>query len=333
MDANRIQNQFLALSASLTSGNKPVDGIVDVLLGRSASSGSASGGSRALRDSQPDSASFEEAAKPVNTQIETTPKPKRMRRGKTNDPERLDGNVEIASNPKGGSGGSGKNGSRGRPKKDWTAEMKKELELFAESTEGSVVYWGSEARTKVKDLQKEEADMKTRKTNSRELTEVEEMQLLLKQVSIIIALIRCAAEHGLSSEQFAKCYDHQTALMALPPVVKIDFPGHIRWARHARGISGTELVERWLARVDSAELRRNGVKDVSAEQERQWAERFAGVLRVSDGKQRTAQLHELFQIEMTVELEPTVSDFVFALASILHISQLDGLEQNCLHSR
>ena len=72
--------------------------------------------------------------------------------------------------------GEGAAGGAGRKTDDWGAKAQLECDGFAKPGERDPFWWGSEAKTKVKGIEKWSNGMRQRCRNSSDMNEVEQLQ-------------------------------------------------------------------------------------------------------------------------------------------------------------
>ena len=332
-DAKGLQAQFAAIAGSLGRGSaghtvaKALDNILepttDTQDGASASvvdggdSSESLGGSGATGQGE-SNGTLKEAPKPRGKTV-TKGKAKAKAASKPSSTE--------STTPKASPAKSINSDGRGRPKKDWLKEVELELAMFAASPKEDPIYWGSEARTKVKELEKKTTDIKNRLRATNDIDEDRQLKYCIKCIGIEKSMIGVVSDHGLESKEFEKTFDLQVASMELPPKCDVKFPAHLKQSRYAKDIASTEVVERWLHRCSSAQLRKNGIANVVEEQARQWSARLAGIWRLTDPKERSDQLAKVCDLEIDYDLENDVEGFVTAMATLLGIDAYDALTE------
>jgi hypothetical protein len=122
--------------------------------------------------------------------------------------------------------------SRGRPQKDLCLEVAKMQEYFSASDALDPNYWGSEARTLLKEIAEKKKAIEKRIKEATEHQLVDAMHIALKRLIVIEAIVQTVMNHGMDSDEFQKCFDFHATAMNLDTEISVDFPPHIRWARY-----------------------------------------------------------------------------------------------------
>lgn len=234
------------------------------------------------------------------------------------------GGVSSASTP-----ASSKKGARGRPKKDLKTDVDAHLQKFLTAPPTDPSWWGPEAKTQVKVLQNLSKDILARLKTSTDLNEIATLGASNKQLTSMTELVEEARVHGVSSNEFKQVYDLMLTRLQLEPIVTLELPPHLKYARHKIDIQATDSHERWLQWVTTEELKKQGLKDkdIASEQEKLWSERIASVLKLRDSKEALAAFKILFDIERTYDLEEPLSEFVMNFGVLLSYESFEDLEE------
>lgn len=107
---------------------------------------------------------------------------------------------------------------------DWQDIVAKEMQAFASSTAVCAFWWGAEAQTKVKDLEKKQEQTGHRVRNSNDLEEVKSLRSMSKQLGIIKTVLETANVHGAESVEFRSVLDLQYKQANLEPTVIVERP-------------------------------------------------------------------------------------------------------------
>ena len=237
--------------------------------------------------------------------------------------------VRITPRPKPSGGGkvvgSAKKTARGRPQKDRLPEVDEIAHAFQTSKETDPSFWGAEVKTQIKHTAAL-AKVLVKMMQDAPVDEAPAMNVALKKLQAIIAIITVAKDHTLESKEFREEYDMQLTKLRLEPVTEVAFPPHVRWARHKQDIRDTEDVDRWLDRVSVEKLREAGVLCIADEQDKLLATRFASYLKVPDEHTRSGLLRRLFDADKEVDLDDGgVDEFYDAMVVILAHNEIQDL--------
>ena len=135
---------------------------------------------------------------------------------------------------------------RGRPALNLLGDVAKEAQLFSESDESDVLWWGREVATKKKDLTLQRSRLQQRMRNSKDLEEVADLKVAERKLNVMVSLVEAAQKHGVGSTGFMAVFEIQVSMLNLaqPPLDLVLPP----WLHHSQGIvSRSTRQAPWIA--------------------------------------------------------------------------------------
>ncbi len=109
--------------------------------------------------------------------------------------------------------------TRGRKAKDHGAIMDKLAQEFADAPPSSPLYWGSEAKTGMKQFETLNKEIQARIKKSTVDEEIDKLRVLLKQTCSIFNVLQAVHDHGLGTAKFAEVFDMTITSTNLEPKV------------------------------------------------------------------------------------------------------------------
>ncbi|CAK0852432.1 unnamed protein product, partial [Prorocentrum cordatum] len=255
--------------------------------------------------------------------LETKPKPARKSGGKA-----------AAAGQASTSAGAKK--KAGKPPKKWGPVIEAVRTSFANSSSNDPNFWGSEAKTQIKQMNAYSKDILSRCRKTTDAEEVTTLERLMKELVVMIAFVTVVKDHGVDSEQFKEVHDLQVeglpmgqrdvnaiaaevTSMGLAPVVTLTLPTHIKWARHKMDIRDTDDTGRWFSRISTRDLAQVGFggSALQTEQDKLVSVRLAAALKLKSKKERLDALGDLFDMDRELDLVDNVKDFCEALTVLI----------------
>lgn len=157
------------------------------------------------------------------------------------------------------------------------------------------------------------------------MSDITQLKVAEKKLNSMISFVETIEKSGLDSAEFKEAHDFAMTTLSLDPAVDLPLPAHVSFARHKLDIRNTECLERWLDRVSTSALKKQGTVDIAEEQAAVFAERFAAMLKEKDPLERATNLQTVFSIERQYDLEEPCSSFAQAFAALLSYDQFEAL--------
>ena len=270
------------------------------------------------------------AAKPgrksaAKTQAQPRARPQACASGDTGGAN--DGTPACAS---GNTGGATAKKGKGRPKKDMSVETgvaHQYLVALRDKLPNDTTWFGPEYQTQVKEFKGVLDVLAKRIADSREMCEVTMLLKSQKAITAISDVIDVVGAHGLDSEEFVQTYDFHQTQLNIDPMVVVEFPFHVTWARHEHTINTTGSDDRWLQKVRTSELRKHGALDPNREQVKLVCQRISLLLKAPNQETCEQQMKEFFSPEREFAFSSDVSDFADALVVSLHFDSFPDIDQ------
>ena len=213
------------------------------------------------------------------------------------------------SPPQGDDGAAGAK-KRGRAPKDHEVFVRQEVQEFLKADATTSLWWGADAKTKLKDLTAKHKEITARISRCHCPDEDVKLNKCIKALSFMMALVEVVLRHGSGSTEFKRIYDLQDSRLRLPPIIEhLDFPNHLKSLRWQMDTADIGNVGIWLRRTSSSSLKSSGVADIQGEQMRLWSERMADLVRGNTLHRQRMREHFNTDIEYDVE----ESSFAFLL--------------------
>ena len=230
--------------------------------------------------------------------------------------------AKAKATPLGGAGGG--QAGRGRPSKNMMEEAMKMHAEMMKTDPSDKLWWGTESKTQAKVLRDAAKATNGKLKKATDLDTSNELQKAEKVFKAMLALVEVASAHGFLGSKFDDEFDNILGKLTLDPAVELKWPKFITWARSKADIQSTSDDQRWMARLSSEALVRNGVaKDkVASEQFRLVAERVSKYLKLNKG-----EIAVLFNLESAFPFDDKVSAVCEGIAACLHYESFDGLEE------
>ena len=151
---------------------------------------------------------------------------------------------------------------------------------------------------------------------------------LSKQLWAMIAIVKIVADHGLDSDEFKKTYDLVETQLELEPQAILDMPAHVKFARLKHDLRHIGDAQRFLLRITSDELKKNGATNLSDEQASCFATRLTLELKRKEYADTIAGLRALFSMNIDWELyEDQLSEFAVCMEVLANIKTYQDLQE------
>ena len=219
---------------------------------------------------------------------------------------------------------------KGRPKKDMSIETgvaHNYLVAFRDKLPGDTIWWGPEYQTQVKEFKGVLDVLAKRIADSREMCEVTMLLKSQKAITAISETVDVAGSRGLDSEEFVQTYDFHQTQLNIDPVVVVEFPPHVTWARHEYTINTTGSDDRWLQKVSTTELRKHGALEPKREQVKLLCQRISWLLKAQSQETCEQKMKEFFSPERAFDFSSDVTDFADAVVVSLHFDSFPDINE------
>ena len=212
----------------------------------------------------------------------------------------------------------------GRPPTNYTAKVDAIVEEFTASESTDPLWWGPEAKTKIKDLKKLHTEINGKAEAASTSLEKDSLNNQHKRLGIVMALVEGVNTHGFDSQAFHDIFDCQVQLAELA-MVTVEPPKFFVWHRSKGDIKSTDAYHQWIERATSLALETSGVSNVEVEQQRLYSETLAAVLRMKDQKAKTDEPKLLCDVNIVSEVSVPVADFIETMSVCLTADEIDDL--------
>ena len=214
---------------------------------------------------------------------------------------------------------------KGRPPKDPCVLIDSLEVQFKAASQDNTVFFGTEAKTKLKALRDIRTSLLARVAANTEVHANQAYESRRKQLDYIIAMVDVGVTSTFSSNAFVELHDmHQTSAN-LAPVVTLPVPDFLKWRRHSYDIFHTKHTEVWLRKVSSEELRKMAAPGVEMEQTKFLAQRVLALVKLPKMQEVLDSLREVFSPE-SAELFSFEAELTEVAASVVMLVSYDSYE-------
>ena len=213
----------------------------------------------------------------------------------------------------------------GRPPTNYIAKADGTVNEFTASESTDPLWWGPEAKTKIKDLKKLHTEINGKAEAATTTLETDSLNMQYKRLGIVMSLVEGVNTHGFDAQAFHDIFDNQNQLAELAGV-SIEPPKFLLWHRSKGDIKSTDAHHQWVKRTTSLALETSGVSNVEVEQQRLYSEKLASVLRMKDQKSRTEELKLLCDANLVSDVDSPVANFIETISVCLTADEINDLD-------